>query len=80
MTDARLSPNYPGQHGEPASGSREAGITARVDGHSQATGTRPQAQDSLRDQMTRVHRLAHQHGEWDAADWLARHFFESGRE
>ena len=40
-TDARLFPNYPGQHGEHASGSREAGITARVDGHSQATGTRP---------------------------------------
>ena len=34
-----------------------------------------QRQDSLTDQMRRVHRLAHQHGEWDAADWIARTYW-----
>lgn len=39
-----------------------------------------QAQDSLREQMIRVYRRACQDGEYDAADWIARAFFDRGKD
>jgi hemerythrin superfamily protein len=35
-----------------------------------------QAQDSLTDQMGRVYRLAMEHGEVDAAEWIYRRWSE----
>ena len=48
----------------------QAQLTARFEAR--------QAQDSLTDQMLRVALLADQAGEYDAADWLRRHFSARG--
>jgi hypothetical protein len=59
--------------GNPAEGSR-----IRVEAPApHVTRNSAQAQDSLKEQMIRVHYRAHQDGEWDAADWIARRFFNA---